>query len=251
MCCFSRPVKSVTNTRIFARPTTKGRQLVVYSMHINAAEPLAMVLPIPVATGTKEDDVKFLNLEKYPQFFDDLLSGFYQPPAAGSMVAVAAAPRSAKLKVVQVGSFEASFVPTAGDFSRLDERFRLPAKSLGKLKGYEHHGFAVFKLKAGSQAVHPMAFEFPTAHANKLFFPTVHIHDGEVHAKAKFDHELYCQPAGEQRLKLHDWHESHGSAGQFMNLTLAQGIIVRDEHCYLRAMHGMLPNTDTLLEHQA
>jgi hypothetical protein len=34
---------------------------------------------------------------------------------------------ASKLEVIQVGDFEASFVPTVKDFSRLDERFRLPS----------------------------------------------------------------------------------------------------------------------------
>ena len=41
--------------------------------------------------------------------------------------------------------------------------------------------------------MHPMAFEFPRCDPNYLFFPTVHVHDGRVHSKAKFDHALYCQ----------------------------------------------------------
>ena len=250
MCCFSRPVKSVSNTLIFARPTTKGRQVVVYSMRLDAAEALAMVLPIPVTAGTPEDGVKFINLEKYPRFFADLVRGFPSLPPPRSLALAGRSAKSKSLAVVQVGSFEASFVPTAKDFPRLDERFQLPPKTLAKLKGYTQHGFAVFKLKAGTQTVHPMAFDFPTALTDKLFFPTVHIHDGEVHEKAEFDHELYCQPTGERRLQLLDWEESHGNAGQFMDLKLAQDVVLRDEHCYRRKLHGELPNTDTLLAHQ-
>ena len=44
-----------------------------------------------------------------------------------------------------------------------------------------------------------MAFDFPRA-AKKLFFPTVHIHDGKVHDKADFDHALYCQAVRRRRL---------------------------------------------------
>jgi len=40
---------------------------------------------------------------------------------------------------------------------------------------------------------HPMAFEFPTRAPSHLFYPTVHIHDGEVHPEAFFDHALYAQ----------------------------------------------------------
>jgi hypothetical protein len=43
------------------------------------------------------------------------------------------------------------------------------------------------------QPIHPMAFAFPTRHPDRLFFPTVHVHDGKVHTAAEFDHQLYCQ----------------------------------------------------------
>jgi hypothetical protein len=33
-----------------------------------------------------------------------------------------------------------------------------------------------------------MAFEFEREDASELFFPTVHIHDGDFHPLADFDH---------------------------------------------------------------
>lgn len=252
MCCFTRPVKSVSDTKIFARMSAKGRQFVVYSMQVSAAEPLAMVLPIPVAEGTKESAVQFLNLSKYPQFFADMETGFPAYPPMGAVTASSDVMRAsaAPLKVQQVGSYEASFVPTVKDFSRLDERFRLPTKSFAKLKGYAKFGFAVFKLKKGLQKVHPMAFEFPSSSPARLFFPTVHIHDGEVHAKARFDHDLYCQPGADHRLKLLEWRESSGLAGQFMKMNLAKDLVLAGEHCYKRVLRGNLANTDTFVEPQ-
>ena len=97
-------------------------------------------------------------------------------------------------------------MPAVKDFARLDERFRLPATTWDALPDYKDHGFAVFKLKSGEKHVHPMAFEFPRADHKRLFFPTVHIHDGKVHKTATFDHELYCQ-AGRGR-KRASWKES-------------------------------------------
>ena len=44
-----------------------------------------------------------------------------------------------------------------------------------------------------------MAFSFPRRDPGQLFFPTLHVHDGQVHETAAFDHTLYCQldaPAG-------------------------------------------------------
>ena len=77
--------------------------------------------------------------------------------------------------VVQVGAFEASFVPTVKDFSRLDKRFRLPAGAWNKLSTYNDYGFAVFKLKHGALKVHPMAFSFPDAGHRPPLFPQPYI----------------------------------------------------------------------------
>lgn len=173
MCCFSRPVISVSGTNIFARPDKDGRQLLVYSMTINAREDLAMILPLPVKTPAGEKDVKFIDLKGYPEFFADMEVGFQPPPrrsmhwGADSASSTAAAPT---LEVVQVGSFEASFVPTQKDFSRLDERFCISADAWKQLPQYESCGFAVFKLKSGEMKVHPMAFSFPRQKRTRCFF---------------------------------------------------------------------------------
>src|SRR5439155_23215329 len=57
MCCFSRPVQSVSATNIFARPADNGRQWLAYSMTLKAKEDLAMVLPLPVQAGSGEKAV--------------------------------------------------------------------------------------------------------------------------------------------------------------------------------------------------
>ena len=54
MCCFSRPVKSVTGTNIFARSSSEGRQLLAYQATLEASEALAMVLPLPTPPGVAE-----------------------------------------------------------------------------------------------------------------------------------------------------------------------------------------------------
>jgi hypothetical protein len=251
MCCFSGPVKSVSATNIFARMGEAGRQFVVYSMTVDMAKPLAMVLPIPIKKGSDEKSVRFINLEEYKNFFGDLEAGFPRPitkslSLGDENLPVAASTRV--LEVVQVGNFEASFVPAVNDFSRLDERFRMPADLFAKMPDYQNFGFAVFKLKPGAQTVHPMAFEFPTSLGERVFFPTVHIHDGEVHPRAEFDHVLYCQPNGLSHLKLSRWVESPQTASQFMDTKKSAGLILADEHCYKMGMHGLLTNKDTVLE---
>jgi hypothetical protein len=243
MCCFSRPVESVTNTNLFARSAEKGRQFLVYSMTMSAKEDLAMILPIPVPRGSAEDAVRFISLKDYPDFFKDMRAGFPEPAPGGRGLKSEAAPAKA-LKVVEVGNFEASFVPAAKDFGRLDLRFRLPENAWEKLPGYRDFGFAVFKLKAGEKEVHPMAFEFPRADATKLFFPTVHIHDGEVHPRASFDHSLFCQSRHDEALPLRDWRESPQVALQFMKVDTAQGLLDPHRHCYRKTIRGEHRNED-------
>ena len=247
MCCFSRHVQLVSDTDIFARASKDGRQFLVYAMRFKAGEDLSMILPLPVPKNPKEDAVKFINLEKYPNFFDEMLEGFPVPPVPGFSSAMRPMKAAmAKLAVVEFGSFVASFVPSQKDFGRLDERFRLPDGVWDKLPQYKDAGFAVFQLKKGDMKVHPMAFEFPRAVPQKLFFPTVHIHDGEVHEKAAFDHMLYFQ--GDGHVGTIGWEESPRLAGQFMkNIDKAQGIVDPEGHCYRKIMKGEFENRDLLL----
>jgi hypothetical protein len=247
MCCFSDRVDYVADTNIFARPGKGYGQYLVYSMTLKAGNDLAMILPIPTPKASKEDAVTFINLEKYPEFFEDMRSGFPEPRPAGrgSLSKDAPKPEAApKLKVVEVGSFVASFVPTVKDFDRLDAQFKLPAGTWDQLPQYKDYGFAVFKLKKGEHKIHPMAFEFPRSDKSKLFFPTVHIHDGKVHARAGFDHTLYCQGA-DTRMK---WRESPQPAEMFLKkLDQAKGVVDAKGHVYRLDMHGTYKNEDVWL----
>jgi hypothetical protein len=248
MCCFSGPVRAVSQTSIFARVADDGRQLLAYAMHLEADQEVAMVLPLPVARGSGEDALSFIDLKGYPELFDHLYAVMEFPAAP---VFAPAPPESAgivtraPLKVQKVGDFEASFVPTVADLARLDERFRLPAGTWDRLPAYRDYGFAVFKLKAGAQAVHPMAFSFPRADASSLFFPTVHIHDGQVHERAGFDHLLYCQIGQERELTVGDWRESPGWVGMKVDPARSHGLVAADQHLYGLELRGQLPNRDT------
>lgn len=250
MCCFSRPVKEVARTRIFARASTSGRQFLVYSMIVEADEPLAMILPLPVPATVREDAVRFINLERYADFFDELEEGF--PDESGALRLAGSDDDTSRnrLKVEKVGNFEASFVPSVRDFGRLDQRFRMPTAVWNRLPKYKSYGFAVFQLMKehrGLQKIHPMAFEFPRAHQEAIFFPTVHIHDGAVHRTAEFDHVLYCQQstAGEDVMM---WRESSRPVGMYVEKhRRSEGILHPDRHCYRRELAGELENTDTFV----
>lgn len=245
MCCFSGKVDVVSNTNIFARASKDGRQFIVYSMQFKAGDDLAMILPIPTPKDSAEDAVKFINLEKYEKFFDDLNAGFPVPKSDSRGPQPGGDKKDAPktLVVVEVGKFVASFVPAIKDFARLDKRFRLPDGVWEKLPQYKEFGFAVFKLNKPQkdvQQVHPMAFEFPRADKGILFLPTVHIHDGTVPAKAKFDHSLFCQ-ADEAPV---NWEESPGLANSFVKVKDAQGIVEPNAHVYRKIMKGSFDNKD-------
>lgn len=245
MCCFSQPVQDVSDTSIFAR-SEKGIQFLVYRMTYRAAAELAMVLPIPVPARPREDAVRFISLASYPKFFRDMHGGF---PAAGATTSeVLSLLPTPVLKVYDVGSYEASFVPTLNDFGRLDERFRIPRATWAQLPMYADYGFAVFKLKATSDkpgGVHPMAFAFPQRDPARLFFPTVHIHDGQVHPEAEFDHTLFCQVNGDALYSRREWEHSRSVAREFMQLDLAGDIVAGKRRVWRRRLEGDLPNQDT------
>jgi hypothetical protein len=266
MCCFSQRIEVVADTNIFARGDN-ARQFLVYSMSYAAPSELAMVLPLPVTPGPSEDAVRFINLKRYPTFFDDLRRGF--PPIVFFSRGVGAKAISLgvpKLRVHDVGDFEASFVPRIADFDRLDERFRIPPDVWDQLPTYHDYGFAVFKLKAsvsrwgigaprkpfgGSghnpRRVHPMAFTFPRRNPKLLYFPTVHIHDRVVHQYAAFDHMLYCQPDALIEKHLQGWERSQGQASTFMNVVRSEGMIVSNQYCWRHQLRGRLQNKDTLV----
>jgi hypothetical protein len=269
MCLFSgypegssfRSVEKVSGTNIFARSSNgNGRQILVYSMNLASRIDLAMILPLPVPAGSAEDAVQFISLKDYPEFFHDMEAGFFDEDDLldsdfDLCLADTAAPPM--LEVHDVGDFEASYVPTMNDWDRLDERFRIPASIFDALPLYRDFGFAVFKLKAtpsqswldflslnsSSQEIHPMAFEFPRADPDQLFFPTVHIHDGRFHPTARFDHTLYCQikPSGP------GWRRSAGPARSFLQADKANGVIEPDTHCYRKPIQGKQKNEDILV----
>ena len=249
MCCFSGPVDSVKSTRIFARKTSLKEQVLAYSMAYKSKADVAMVLPIPTPKGSAETAVTFVNLEGYDSLFDDLSKAFPIRPTRSWGPSEGTAHEIKKKLVVQsVGAFEASFVPSIKDFARLDERFRIKPETWEKLPGYKDFGFAVFKLKKGDFKVHPMAFRFPTAPTWKVFFPTVHIHDGKVHDKAGFDHTLYLQAPTDSdgdAAERKKWRESKKVAGQILDIKKCKGLLEKDQHLWQQRLVGKLKNQDT------
>jgi hypothetical protein len=236
MCCFSAEIRSVTNTQIFARFGSGQTQHLVYAMSLDTPRSVAMILPLPVKDAQQPDALKFHNLEAHSHFFSQLESAFFVPQRSDGKVSVAP-----MLPIEVVGAYEASFVPSVADFERLDRRFRLPEKTWSSLPQYRDFAFAVFKLRRGRHDVHPMAFTFRAQDEGRLFFPTMHIHDGEVHEEAEFHHTLYCQGL---RMGGKAWTESPKIASQVMSRELPGGLVSPDHHFHKLSLYGMLPNHD-------
>jgi hypothetical protein len=249
MCVFTAEVEHVTNTNIYAR-ARGDLQTLVYSMAYAASSPLAMVLPIPVKPGSGEDAVRFIDLSQCAMFFEELRAGFPRimegdvgTLSAGSLDEVDAPP---KLEVRHVGAYEASFVPTPADFGRLDERFRLPAELWLELSNYRDWGFAVFQLRETQLAeVHPMAFDFPRRHRDRLFFPTLHIHHGRLEKRAQFDHTLYCQPEPALNWHLKQWEDSTQPVAGYVHCAEALKLFDADYPAWRAVVHGTFENRDT------
>ena len=256
MCCFAQDVRAVHGTRIFSRLTEKGTQFLAYQMKYESDVPNAMILPLPIKTPAGEDSVSFIDLSGYTDFFRHLARGF--PRAARPSIGCAASPTdsiaSRSLSVHQVGDFVASFVPTVDDFARLDPQFVIPKETWSKIPRYADFGFAVFQLQQLAGEPHPMAFEFETR-TTETFFPTLHIHDGEIHEAEDFDHVLYLQHAGFDSIvgsyQNHDIRDSatglvrsRHPAAEFCSIEKSKGLIAPDLLVHKFVIRGSNENKD-------
>ncbi|TWU04014.1 hypothetical protein [Neorhodopirellula pilleata] len=267
MCCFAGPVRSVDSTRIFARLTDRGTQWIAYQMRYDSAEPNAMILPLPVRMSSQvrqndpESAIRFVDLSGYEDLFADLDRGFprLESPAEDSLSVESIPLPMANIEVHSVGSFDASFVPSIDQFERLDPRFVIPEKTWAAIPEYQDYSFAVFQLKELRGEAHPMAFEFQTRLPDTLFFPTVHIHDGEVHEVEEFDHSLYGQhpnldaAAGDytdKTVEATGMVRSNRPAAAFVDVKKSQAMVDGNLLVHRRKLGGRLPNQDTWVSTQ-
>lgn len=254
MCCFAGPAATrslwarlfspkplrVSATRIFARKVDATTQALAYAMRLSVGSEVAMVLPLPVAPRAHTDGLRFIDLSREADLFERLEQLFApevsrqkaNAPQAGGLLAV-----------VRVGSFEASFVPGLADFARLDPRFRLPPALFERYPAYADYGFAVFRLAPGQHEVHPMGLAFETRDQHRLFFPTVHVHDGRVHDKAHFDHTLYYQ-AGGPASPADEAPPTGGRTSHFL-ASAPRDLFAPDLGVFRRRLRGKLENRDT------
>ncbi|HSD86624.1 MAG TPA: hypothetical protein VLB44_03890 [Kofleriaceae bacterium] len=256
MCCFSVPTPTsfwqrlfapkihVSATNIFARMAAPGVQALAYGMNLTSAREVAMILPLPVRPNAGESAVRFIDLQKHPRLFEDLASLFDIGPPQAKAHLYRFAGAKPTLTVHKVGSFIASYVPTRGDFDRLDPRFRLPSVLFDAVPAYAAYGFAVFQLEKGSVTVHPMALTFPTSEIERLFFPTVHLHDGRFHPSAQFDHTLYYQ---HPRVRQQGGTFEGDVSSYLMPQSGYEGVVDKARPVLRRTLTGTLPNQDTWL----
>jgi hypothetical protein len=74
----------------------------------------------------------------------------------------------------------------------------------------------------------------------------VHVHDGVVHAKARFDHALYCQLDAAIEARLATWERSTGPASTFMRNDSAS-IVDANAFVYRALIVGEQQNRDTVI----
>ncbi len=260
MCCFTAQTE-VHATTIFARLKGADTQALAYQMQYTASQPVAMILPLPVALPAREDSVSWVNLKEYPELFSDLARGFPAKPESnllGSRSKSASVEATPVLAVHEVGDFIASFVPSVDDFARLDARFAIKKEVWAQIPEYADYGFAVFQLKALSGSTHPIAFEWKTRMRGQVFFPTVHIHDGTVHKEDTFDHALYVQDSDlDSKVGEYDGPQSkdsrtglvrsEGKASAFAKVPRSLGLVDGDLLVHRMTIQGLHANKDTIL----
>lgn len=219
----------VSSTRIFARMVASGVQALGVGMTLASKTDVALVIPLPVRAGGGDRAVRFMDLRHRPSMFEDLDELFERYPP----------PRSS---VPTVGAAIATYLPTVGDFERLDPRFRVPPALIEAMPQYRDHGFAVFQFAAVSGVVLPMGLRFATRELDRLFFPTVHMHDGRWHTTVSFDHTLYYQHVAVRALG----ESNDGDRSGFVLPSHSYGRLLDVNTPVLRRqVRGALPNEDT------
>lgn len=250
MCMLSRPIKDIAATNIFVNDLSRGMCGTVYSMEIETAVPVAMILPVPVLHDSGDDALSFVDLSEYHEFFTDMDSLFPAPVSFGSSDGSRGISHGGAktLQVHQVGAFKASYVPTFDDFNRLDEQFRLNPAVWSTLPDYKSFGFAVFQFDPGAKKrIHPMAYKYPASNPTELFFPTVHVHDGrKADTTAHFDHKLYYQQSA-NFADVTDWEESWERPDFALKIGRTKGLVRNTDPIFRKRIKGTLANADQLV----
>lgn len=179
MCMISREIESVSNTKIFvAQNSSNTSQLVIYSNYINnISSSNAMILPVPFP-----QTVKFINLSKYTNLFEDCDKCFYNPIKASSLYFSLNSSKtqlSKPLAVFNVGSYKVSLAMNLEQISHVDPTVFELSNGLKKILQTFYYqpywGFIICKLNSGPENYHPLAYSHKIIDS-KIYIPTRHYH---------------------------------------------------------------------------
>jgi hypothetical protein len=204
-------------------PPPPTRQLTVYCNQVNmTSEAGLMILPFPTGESrntTETAGCEFYDLSSYKDLFTHLHYHCWEASYYAKGMEKATNSLSVDedtwtpLKVHEVGSYQASIVPTFKDFSRIRQDVFVIKPELQQFlqQQYPHSfSFVVCQLKKSAK-YHPFAYMHNMLPSGKLFIPTVHWHEHSVsHEMEKpflatsrtlpqpqrfttdWDHEIYC-----------------------------------------------------------
>lgn len=190
----------VAKTKILAMLSKdRQRQLIVYSNEVQTnIKNNVMILPVPNKDGNSDKSIKFVDLSSYPNIFDDCRSSFASPMFLSTNSVSFSLSRS--IAIVDVGSYQASIVPSIDEFVFLNSLFKIPENVIEILKKYyaKNFSFIVCKLREGEVKYHPFAYYHELLRHNTLFIPTRHHHPhsiGGTHVEeaiSDWDHAFYA-----------------------------------------------------------
>lgn len=197
MCIISKPINSVSKTRITVIPSVSNRQTVVYSCSIDSVLKNAMILAV-WNPGNDVNNITLHNMEKVPNF-NQKLSDLYEDPNRRVTKGVPKTP----LVVHKVGKYDVSVAPTLSDIDNVEDELKTPPELHEFLrKSYtDDYSYLIAKFQAGKQQFHPLGYTHPRA--DHIFIPTLHWHqhtwwfwkyqDIQV---GDFDHEIFVLNSG-------------------------------------------------------
>jgi hypothetical protein len=166
------------------------RQLTVYSASILGAR-IEMVLPVRTHGA---NDVEFVDLKGYPDFFRDCEHAMYVGSRSMSKSVASVEAPAGYLEVHQVGNYKASFAPSWVDLDRADPRvFQLSPRLKAVVTPHYpagEFGFVIYKPDHGGQ-MHPLGYRHAVHAGDPLFIPTRHEHGHD--GPPDWDHEIYHQ----------------------------------------------------------
>lgn len=191
MCIIIPKAKDVSSTKIFVAPLINQRQVTVYSNKVDLDNPAAMILPYP---NKDNQGAKMVNLENYPEIFEDLFESFQEHVLGFSNNGDGTRHRTRSLQVIQVGSYSVSIANNINDLQRLNQNvFKIEDEILDLFKkNYSNQfGFVVCIMNTGKK-YHPIAYTH--SRKNFLFVPTLHYH-GHKETRPDWDHNIYVMNA--------------------------------------------------------